>query len=139
MESILKSFDWMMLAKTRKRKKESVRRQWQLNLEYEFTGRSTPQRNNLAELGFHSMGSRGRAVMSAPANIPVAERYLVFREAFTYVTHTDGLMIATINGKAQTRSEHFGVPLPNFSAFLHEWGEAGMVMTKTKTTPKLHD
>jgi hypothetical protein len=84
------------------------------------------------------MGSRGRAVMSA-ANVPVAERYLVFREAFTYVTHTDGLGIATLNCKAQTQYEHFGVPLPNFVAFLREWGEAGTVTMKTKTTPKLHD
>jgi hypothetical protein len=75
----------------------------------------------------------------AAANIPVAERYLAFREAFTYVTHTDGLVIATINGTIQTRYEHFGVPLPNFASFLREWGEAGTVTTKTKTTPKLHD
>jgi hypothetical protein len=72
------------------------------------------------------MGSRGRAVMAA-ANVPMAERYLAFREAFTYVTHTDGLVITTIKGKAQTRFEHFGVPLPNFASFLLEWGEAGTV------------
>jgi hypothetical protein len=74
----------------------------------------------------------------AAANVPLAERYIAFREAFTYVPHTDGLVLTTINGKAQTRYEHFGVPLPNFASFLREWGEAGTVTTKTKTTPKLH-
>ena len=42
---------------------------WKLNIEFEFTGRDTPQRNHLAELGFAILANRGRAIMSR-AHVP---------------------------------------------------------------------
>jgi len=40
-----------------------------LNIKYEYTGRDTPQRNALAEVGFHTISNRGHAMMHR-ANIP---------------------------------------------------------------------
>jgi hypothetical protein len=42
---------------------------WKLNIEFEFTGRDTPQRNHLAELGLASIANKGRALMYR-ANVP---------------------------------------------------------------------
>ena len=49
--------------------------------QFEFTGRNTPQRNYLAEIGFHVLANRGRAIMEN-AKVPRAYRYLLWREAF---------------------------------------------------------
>jgi hypothetical protein len=44
--------------------------EWQLNLEFEFTARATPQHNHLAELAFATIANRGRALMHG-ANLPI--------------------------------------------------------------------
>jgi hypothetical protein len=36
---------------------------WKLNIQFEFTGRATPQRNHLAELAFAIIANRGRTMM----------------------------------------------------------------------------
>ena len=46
------------------------RKDWKLNLEFEYTGRDTPQRNHMAEVGFTTIGGRGRAMMHH-ANVPM--------------------------------------------------------------------
>jgi hypothetical protein len=42
---------------------------WKMGITFEYTGRDTPQRNSLAEVAFHTIASRGRAMQNA-ANVP---------------------------------------------------------------------
>jgi hypothetical protein len=46
---------------------------WQFAINYEYTGRDTPQHNHMAELGFATLGNKGRALM-VRANIPMNKR-----------------------------------------------------------------
>jgi hypothetical protein len=111
---------------------------WKLGIEFEFTGRDTPQRNHLAELGFALLANRGRALMHR-ANVPINIRYKVWKEAFKTATLLDGLTVIKLNGVEATRFVHWGGENPEFAKYLRVWGEAGTVKTKTKTTPKLFD
>jgi hypothetical protein len=61
---------------------------WKLNVELEFTGRDTPQRNYLAEVGFHVLSNQGRAIMH---DAKVTSCYLLWRKAFQTATKLDGL------------------------------------------------
>jgi hypothetical protein len=56
------------------------------------------------------------------ANIPVKQRYRIFREAFKCATHLDNLMVIEIDGKKATRYEHWGVDVPKFAQHLCTWG-----------------
>ena len=49
---------------------------WKLNLEFEYTGGDTPQRNHMVEVGFSNIGGRGQAMMQY-ANFPIEDRYMV--------------------------------------------------------------
>jgi hypothetical protein len=109
---------------------------WQFGINFEFTGRDTPQRNHLAELGFATLYNKGRAMM-IKANLPKNVRYLLYKEAFKTATMLDGLVVVEIDGIKKTRYEHFFGKNPKFTGHLRYFGEAGTVKTKTKTTPKL--
>ena len=111
---------------------------WKLGINFEFTARDTPQQNHLAELGFAIIANRGRALLYR-ANVPYAERYKLFREAFKTATLLDGLMPIEIDGKVATRYWHWSGSEPAFAKHLRIWGEAGTVKTKTSMTPKLLD
>jgi hypothetical protein len=111
---------------------------WQFAMKDEYTGRYTPQHNHLAELGFATLGNKGRALM-VRANIPLNKRYLLFREAFKTLTYLDYLVVTTVGTKKVTRHEHFYGTNPKWMKFLRTWGEAEMVKVKTKTTPYLAD
>ena len=118
-------------------KKRSESAEWKLNIEFEFTARDTPQQNSLVEVGFATIGNRGRAMMIA-ANVPERTKYKLFREAFTCATMLDWLMLITLDDVTKTRVEHWNGELPRWSQALRTWGEAGVVKTKTKTTPKMN-
>ncbi len=45
------------------------------------------------------------------------------------MTKLDWLKLITINMVKNTRIEHYGLPLPNFTQYLHTWGEAGVIKT----------
>jgi hypothetical protein len=111
---------------------------WKLDIEFEFTGRDTPQRNHLAELGFAILANRGRAILGR-ANIPFAIRHLLWREAFKTATLLDGLQVIELDGTEATRYVHWNNKNPDFAQHLRTWGEAGTVKLKTKMTPKLRD
>ena len=51
----------------------------------------------------------------------------------------DGLTVIKLNGVEATQFVHWGGKNPEFAKYLHVWGEAGTVKTKTKTFPKLFD
>jgi len=111
---------------------------WKLNVQFEFTGRATPQRNHLAELGFAVIANRGRAMMHR-ANVPLTDRYKLFKEAFKTATLLDGLVAITIDGKEATRYEHWCGKNPDFTAHLRVWGEAGTVTIKSNMNTKVKD
>jgi hypothetical protein len=75
---------------------------WQFGIEFEYTARATPQHNHMAELGFATLGNKGRALM-VKANIPEKYRYHLFREAFCTATDIDDLVVIEVNGKRETR------------------------------------
>jgi hypothetical protein len=79
---------------------------WQFAIYYEYTDRDTPQHNHLAELGFATLGNKGRSLM-VRANIPMSKRYLLFREAFKTAADLDSLVVTTIGEKKATKHEHF--------------------------------
>ena len=54
-------------------------------------------------------------------------------------TQLDWLVLIEIDSLEKTRIEHWGSELPVFTRKLRTWGEAGVVKTKTDTTPKLYD
>ena len=75
------------------------------------------------------------------ANIPKKICYRLWTKAFGTATLLDGLIVSEVNGQMMSRNEQFfGVGNnPKFAKHLRTWGEAGVVTTKTKTTPKLND
>jgi len=111
---------------------------WKLNIEVEYTGRDTPQRNHLAEISLHSLASRARAMISH-ANIPEDKVFKLFPEAVKTATLMDGLVVIDVDGVSATRYEHWNKKQPPFAKYLRTWGEAGTVKTRTKMTPKIVD
>jgi hypothetical protein len=48
-------------------------------------------------------------------------------------------MVVTVKGITKTQFEHFYGKLPSFVQHLRAWGEAGVVKTRSITTPKVDD
>ena len=113
---------------------------WKLDIEPEYTAVNTPQQNHLAELSFHIIANRGRALMHR-ANVPLNYRYELFREAFATITQLDWLAVIEIDGVNKTRYKHWSQSDndPKFAKHLRTWGEAGTVKTRKVTTSKLED
>ena len=109
---------------------------WKLEIDFEFTARSTPQQNSPVEVGFATIGKRGRAMMIA-ANISYAMRFKLYREAYECATMLDGLVVIDLDGVSKTRLEHWGANLPNWTMALRTWGEAGVVTLTSKAAPKM--
>ena len=55
--------------------------------------------------------------------------YKLWKEAFNVATKLDSLITVEVDGKVQTRYEHFGKPIPKYAKMLRTWGEAVVVMT----------
>ena len=85
--------------------------EWKLILEFEYNARDTPQQNHLVEIGFSTIGEKGRAMMIA-ANDPEDKKYKLFREAFTCATMLDWLTVIDLNGVTATRVEHWDGEIP---------------------------
>ena len=79
---------------------------WKLDIDAEYTAASTPQQNHLAELSFHILANRGRALMHR-ANVPIMLRYKLYREALTTVTQLDWLEVITLDGVSKTRYQYW--------------------------------
>ena len=87
---------------------------WKLDIAFEYTGRDTPQRNSLAEVAFHTIASRGRAIMN-DAKVPTKFPYLLWREAFRTATMLDNFTIIELNGIRDTRYVHWNGMNPKFT------------------------
>ena len=74
--------------------------------------------------------------MMSAANIPWKLQARLHPYAVATATLLDGLALTVIDGVIKTRFEHQWNCLPGFVKHLKEWGEAGVVSTKTDTTPK---
>jgi hypothetical protein len=111
---------------------------WKSDIVFEYTGRDTPQRNSLVEVSFHTLASRGRAVMN-DAQVPNELRYILWREAFRTATLLDGLTIIDINNVKATKYIHWEGNNPKFVSYLRTWEEAGVVNLKSKQTSKIID
>ena len=55
------------------------------------------------------------------------------------VTRLDGLTVVLRSGKTATIYEHYMDKVPGFALILRTWGEAGVVNTSKKSTPKIGD
>ena len=111
---------------------------WKINIQFEYTARSTPQQNHLAELAFSTIANHGRAMMFR-ANLPEGVRYKLFPKAFGAATILDWLTPIELEGVVKTRYKHFKGSEPRFANNLRIWGEAGTVKLKTNMTPKIAD
>eukprot|EP00957_Ditylum_brightwellii_P130090 9922277-Ditylum_brightwellii.AAC.1 len=85
---------------------------WKLNVKFEYTVHETPQQNSLADVSVATIGN-GRRAMMVGANVPYSKRYKLFREAFTYATMLDWLVIIKIDNKTAARVEHWCGELPS--------------------------
>ena len=111
---------------------------WQLNVTVEYTAAHTPQQNSICEVAIATIAKRGRALMIA-AQVPYFERFKLWKPAFLTATLLDNLMVVSIDGKEQTRVEHWNGKLPNYASNLRTWGEAGVVKIPIEGSKKLAD
>lgn len=110
---------------------------WTMSTEFKYTAQNTPQQNYLAELGFSTLGCKGRALMHQ-ANLPLAIDNKVFPYAFKLATVLDCFVVSTINNKLLvTRYKHYEIKIPQFATNLLTFGEAGTVKLKSLATGKL--
>jgi hypothetical protein len=94
----------------------------------EYTAANTPQKNALMEVKVTYLAAKARAVMHA-AEVPRNRRLEFVPEVIMTTTKLDWLKLITINKVKKTRIEHYGLPLSNFTMYLHTWGEAGIIKT----------
>jgi len=116
--------------------KEANGKHWKLNLEFEYTGKATPQCSHLVELGFATLWAHTCATM-IEAKVPLAIRYLVCKKCTATVTLLDGLVTTELNGHLKTRFEHWFGKSPRFAKKLRTWGEAGLSRRRPSLPPRL--
>jgi hypothetical protein len=83
-----------------------------------YTAADTPQQNALVELKFTYFASKARAAVHA-AGVPRERRLIFFPKVIMTMIKLDWLKLLAINGVKKTRIEHYGLPLPRFSQYLH--------------------
>ena len=93
----------------------------------DYTPRDTPQHNNLAELAFHHIGNKGRALL-VRASVPWKYCFHLIREVFKTATDHDGLVIVRVrvNGKHATHYEHMFGSNPRWMKHVRLFGESGL-------------
>ena len=96
---------------------------WKLGIEFEYTGKQTPQRNAVVERGFATLGGRGRALMYQ-ANVTEDVRYRVCKEVLQCTTMLDNVVVIIINGAKGTRYQQFYNKMPGFVTKLRTWGDS---------------
>jgi hypothetical protein len=101
---------------------------WKLPIKMEYTAANTPQQNALVEVKFTYLAAKGRVAMHA-AEVPRDRRLEFFPELIMTMTKLDWLKLITIKKVKKTRIEHYGLPLPNFTQYLCNWGEAETIKT----------
>ena len=80
--------------------------QWNPETDFEYTGRITPQRNSLSEVGLANIGGRKTEVIYH-GNVPVKEPHGGFKGAIQYSIPLDGSALVEINGKRAMRYDNY--------------------------------
>ena len=60
---------------------QAERKDWKMNIDFDYTARDKPQQNYLAELGLLVLANKWRAMMYRE-NVPSVMRYQIFPKAF---------------------------------------------------------
>jgi hypothetical protein len=84
---------------------------WQFTIKYGCTGKDTPHKNHMAELGLATLGNKCRALM-ARTNISRNKRCLLFREAFKTATYLESLVFTAVRTKKATTHYHLYGKIP---------------------------
>ena len=73
------------------------------------------------------------------ANVPVKDRYSVYKDGIQCATLIYGAVVIKIDGKRAMRYDNYAPneSTPAFLNLLRTWGEAGVVKMRTKNTTKL--
>ena len=71
----------------------------------------------MAEVGFTTIGGRGLSMIHY-ANVPMEDRYMVYKESLMTATRLDGLTVVVRSGKTATRYEHYMGEVPGFASIL---------------------
>ena len=69
----------------------------------------------MAEVEFATTGGRVREMMHH-ANVPMEDRYMIFKEAIMTATRLDGLTVVVRSGKKATRSKNYMGKVPGFAS-----------------------
>jgi hypothetical protein len=93
---------------------------WKLIVKMEYTAANTPQQNTPVEVKLTYLAAKARAAMHA-AEKPRDRRLEFSPEVVMTMTRLDWLKLITINKVKKTRIEHYVLPLPNFTQYLHTW------------------
>jgi hypothetical protein len=80
-------------------------KQFNVEIEYEFTSANPAQQNHQVDVSGGTIESRVRAMLYR-ANVPQDKRYFVLTSLAKFITQLDGLIVETISEKAATRYEH---------------------------------
>jgi hypothetical protein len=80
----------------------------------EYTTANTPQQNALVKVKFAYLAAKARGAVHA-STVPRDRRLENFPEVIMTMTMLDWLKLITINEVKNTRIEHYGLPLPNFT------------------------
>ena len=73
------------------------------------------------------------------ANVPMEDRYMVYKESLMTATRLYGMTVMVRSGKTATRCEHYMGTVPSFLLILRTRGEAGALKTRKKSTPNIGD
>ena len=88
---------------------------WKMDINFEYTGVETPQKNHLEELVSTMLGARGRTLIYQ-TNVTTNIMYRVYKDAYRTATIIDGLTVIDIYGKQATRYEKCFGSNPEFEA-----------------------
>ena len=97
------------------------RRLWKLNITFEYTARYIPYQNHLAELILLALTNRARAMLNR-ANIPIDDRYNIFKYATLTVTKLNMISVVKVDSVRVIRYLHWSGAVPKFAKYLRKRG-----------------
>ena len=80
-------------------------------MEIDYTAKDTPQQNSMSETYFTTSTARSRTMITV-ANVPMVERYRLFKEAANHATRLDWLTVITLGEEKKTRIKHYRILIP---------------------------
>jgi hypothetical protein len=99
-----------------KLEKRAGSKDWQLDINFEYTAWDTLQQNHLAEIGLTVVANQAQ-VLVVWANVPYEVRYSLFCEVYKTAALLDEFTVIEIAGKADTRYVHWCGENPKFTNY----------------------